>query len=114
MHFSFQTHRRRRQPPATLGRMRPTGFTDLRDEAFDIAGKGRRRKIEVVPLDTVVTGIVLGGDEPGRVGNVQSALRQPGADFRTVGHGGEDTGIWPAVATGAGALVAGTVVVLVT
>ena len=67
---------------------------------LDIAGKCCRRKIEVVPLDTVITGIVLGSDEPGRVGNVQSALRQPASPDPSATHGFRRAGV---AASGKGA-----------
>ena len=101
--------RRRGEPATALGGMCPAGLTDLSNEGFEPRLESARHGIEVVPLDAIVAGVVLGGDEAASLGNVQATRCQPGAHRRPVGHAGEDARIGATMLAGTGAAGVGRV-----
>ncbi len=98
---------RRGEAAAALDGVQPGGFVAVAAQAGegDLLLGGER--LVCVPLEALVAGIVLGGDEAAVVGDHDPLLRQPPPHLRSVGERGEDACVRAAVPAGAGATVVG-------
>ena len=98
---------RRSQAAAAFDRMCPARLADLADQDIERGLEARRHLIEVIPLDTVVARVVLGGHEPTVVAYVQPLPQQAGPHLRPVGKRRKDPRIRPAMLARTGTTIVG-------
>ena len=76
-------------------------------QALEVTQPRGGEPIQIVPMDGLAAGVVLGPQEPAILGDSQALLPQPGAGLGPIGHGGEQPCVGAAMVAATGPAVIG-------